>query len=97
MPGWVIPISPLDELEKANNGKVTASPRAWLANENEAEIMFINPAISEGKVFVPMGFVGDKFSSGELEFTDIDTGEKFTVTVSFSESIGWFSGHQFYL
>lgn len=95
MPGWVIPVAPIDRLEKASRGQTTIPPIAWLAKE--VEILFINPMVHEDRVQVPMGFIGDRVVPGEIEFKDINTKKEFVVSINFSESNAWFTENHFYL
>ncbi|MFB2769809.1 hypothetical protein ACE1AT_11050 [Pelatocladus sp. BLCC-F211] len=73
LPAWAVAIAPIEKLKNACDGTPISSPRAWVGDG----VVLILPSVDGDVVKFALGLV----DSGDGDVVDVDSGEKFAVTV----------------
>nr|WP_290224271.1 hypothetical protein [Trichocoleus desertorum] len=91
MPGWVIPVVPVDKLEAGRRRSEVGKPRAWVGEG----VILIAPQINGGMVTAAMAVTED--IEGAVEVTDVDSGETFAIAIPEGTEHCWILDAEFNL
>jgi hypothetical protein len=94
LPGWVVPLAPVEELSRARSGGKGQMPRALIGDG----LLLVAPTFEQGWVRSPLGFFAEHPNGLSIELMDVDSGRSFWITLPTGlESNVWMVGIQFLL
>lgn len=94
LPGWVVPLAPVEDLSKARSGGRVCTPRALIGDG----LLLVAPTFERGWVRSPLGFLAETPNGLSVELMDVDSGQSFWITLPTGlEANVWMVGIQFLL
>ncbi|MBD2095642.1 hypothetical protein H6F90_10795 [Trichocoleus sp. FACHB-591] len=75
LPGWVVPLVPVDKLEAGRKRGEVGKPRAWVGEG----VILIAPKIEGGQVIAAIAVT--EAVEGTVEVMDVDSGETFEIVI----------------
>ena len=76
MPGWVIPLVPIEQLQAGKGTGLVPKPRAWIGKD----ILLLLPRVEGDRVIAAIAVLDG--ASGEVELSDPDSETLFKIRIS---------------